>query len=123
MICVLNLYQICQRKVFIFFLLPFWPVLCFFCTPIYLLVSLNSAIFYMIFSLFLLIVLFGHLIFLNTFSYIVSLLLLDFNLLLILVCFSVPSQCLFHFPLYFLSGVSLFWCTAILCFHHLTVLF
>ena len=64
----------------------------------------------MIFSLFLLIVLFGKLIFLSTFSCFVSLLFLNFHLLLILICFvsfSILSQCLFHLPLYFLSGVSL----------------
>ena len=82
--------------------------------------------FYIISSFFLLIVLFGHPIFLNTFSYIIPLFFLDFQLLLILVCFvsfPIPSQCLFHFPLYCLSAVSLFWCTAILCFHHLTIYF
>ena len=79
-------------------------MLCFFCIPVCLLVSLNSAIFYMISSLFLLIVLFDHPIFLNTLSYFVSLLFLEFNLLLILVCFvsfSIPSQCLFHFSFVF----------------------
>ena len=79
----------------------------------------------MISSLFLLIVLFGHPIFLNTFPYFVSFLFLDFHLLLILVCFvgfSIPSQCLFHFPLYCLSEVSLFGSTDILCFQHLTIL-
>jgi len=54
--------------------------------------SLSSSFFefshfYMIFSLFLLIVLFGHPIFLNTFSCFVSLLFLNFHLLLILKCF------------------------------------
>ena len=85
--------------------------------------SLSSSffeltIFYMIFSLFLLIILFGHPKFLIIFSYFASLLFLNFHLLLILVCFvkfSIPSQCLFHFPLYCLSGVSLFGCRAILC--------
>ena len=59
--------------------------------------------FYMMFSLFLLIVLFGHHIFLNIFSYFVFLLFLNFHLLLILLCFvsfPIPSQCLFHSPLY-----------------------
>jgi hypothetical protein len=65
------------------YVLLFWPVLCFFRIPVSLLVSLNSVIF-MISSLFLLIVLFGHPIFLNTFSYFVSLLFLDFHLLLVI---------------------------------------
>ena len=92
--------------------------------------SLSSSFFefshfYMIFSLFLLIVLFGDLIFLNTFSCFMSLLFLNFHLLLILmhfVSFFILSQCLFHLPLYCLSGVSLFGCTVILCFHHLAFL-
>ena len=59
-----------------------------------------------------------------TFIIIIVLLLLflNFHLLLILICFvsfSILSQCLFHLPLYCLSAVSLFGCTAILCFHHL----
>ena len=77
------------------------------------------------FSLFLLIILFGHPIFLNTFSCFVSLLFLILHLLLILLCslsFSILSQCLFHLPFYCLNGVSLFGCTAILCFHHLAIL-
>ena len=89
---------------------------CFFCILVCLLFSLSSTIFYMIFSLFLLIVLLGHPEFLIIFSYFASLLFLNFHFLLILVCFvkfSIPSQCLFHFPLYCLSGVSLF--TEILC--------
>src|SRR5215469_15369643 len=113
------------RKVFVFFLLLFWLVLCFFCIPLCLLVSLKSAICYMIFSLFLLIVLFVHPIFLNTFSYFVSLLFLNFQMLLILICFvsfSILSQCLIHFPLCCLSEFSLFGCTTILCFHRLAIL-
>jgi len=61
--------------------------------------SLSSSFFefshFVFFSLFLLIVLFGHPIFLNTFSYFVSLFFLNFDLLLILtsfVNFSIPSQ-------------------------------
>jgi len=85
----------------------------------------ESSHFYMLFSLFLLIVWFGHPIFLNTFSYFISLLFLNFHLLPVLLCFvslSILSQCLFHFPVFCLSEVSLIGCTAILCFHHLAVL-
>ena len=92
--------------------------------------SLSSSFFefnrfYMISSLFLLIVLFGHPIFLNTFSYFISLLFLNFHSLLILVrsvSFSIPPECLFHFSLYCLSEVSLFECTAILCLHLVAIL-
>jgi hypothetical protein len=79
----------------------------------------------MIFFLFLLIVLFGHS---KIFKYF-----LLFHLFVVpklsfaadLVCsvkFSILSQCLFHFPLYCLSGVSIFGYTAILCFGHLAIL-
>ena len=64
---------------------------------------LEFSRFYMICSLFLLNVLFGHPISLNTFSYFVSLLCLNVHLLLILICFvslSIPSQCLFPLLLF-----------------------
>jgi hypothetical protein len=79
-----------------------------------------------IFSLLLLVVLFGHLIFLDIFSCFVSLFFVNFRMLLISICFvSFPilSQYMFCFPLYCLSETSLFVCTAILSFHNLKVLF
>jgi len=118
---VTNLFQ----ESFCHFLLLLWPVQCFFCIPVCLLVYLTSNIFYRNFSLFLFIVLFGQPKFLNIFSYFASLLFLNFNLLLILVSFvkfSIPSQRLFQFPLYCLTGVSLSGCTAVLCFRHLAIL-
>jgi len=117
---VLNLQQICPRKVFVFFSLLFWPVLCFFCIPACLLVSLNSAILYAVFFVSINCFIWSSHIF-KYFLLFRFLLFLNFHLLLILLCFvSFPilSQCLFHSPFYCLSEVSLFGCTAILCFQH-----
>ena len=73
--------------------------------------------FYMIFSLFLLIVLFGHPIFLNTFSCFVSLLFLNFHLLLILICF---VSFFFSFSMSISSSfVLLKWSFTLLVYSHL----
>jgi len=71
--------------------------------------------------MFLFIVLFRYPVFLNTFFRFVSLLFVNFHLLLNLIYFirfSILSQYLFHLPFYCLSGVSLFGRRATLCFHH-----
>ena len=71
--------------------------------------------------MFLFIVLFRYPVFLNTFFRFVSLLFVNFHLLLNLIHFirfSILFQYLFHLPFYCLSGVSLFGCRATLCFYH-----
>ena len=94
MFCVLNLFQ--ERLCLLTSLSA---------SAVFLLYSSLSSSFFefshidMIVSSLLLIVLFGHPMFLNTFSYFVSLLFLNIHLLLILMCFVFP----FFLNVYFIS--------------------
>jgi hypothetical protein len=83
------------------------------------LTSFKLTISYMTFASLLLIILFGHPIFLNILFCVVSLFFLNFCMLLICVCFvsfRVLSQHQFLLFLYCLSEDSVFVCTAIFCF-------
>ena len=103
----------CPEKVFVFFLLPFYTVLCFFCIPqfvFWLLWIQSHNVFFFLFF-----VLFGHPIILNTFSCSVSLLFLNFHLLLILICFVFHS---FSMSISF-SFVSLKWSLTLCVYSHL----
>ena len=124
MSCVLDLYQICPKRLCVFFSHLFWLVLCFFCILSSSFFEANDFLYYVFFASINCFIWSSHI-----FKYFLLFRFFSFPKLSCAADFRMFYKCSHSFStsvslvLYCLNEASLFVCTAILCFHCLAVLF